>query len=65
MNLTSGSQTVLSHSTTAQTQTREESKEAPVTIIKLKNKPKQNVTWAEDTIDNEHMNKLKSNSKCF
>jgi hypothetical protein len=32
-------------------------------MIKLKDKAKPRVSWAEDTIDNEHMNKKKSNCK--
>lgn len=42
----------------------EERKEqsAPITIVKLKPKPKKKVVFTEDTIDNESMNRLKSNS---
>lgn len=42
----------------------EERKEenVPFTIVRLKPKPKKKVVFTEDTIDNETMNKLKSNS---
>lgn len=36
--------------------------EKKVETKKLKPKPKKQVIWAEDTIDNENMNKLKSKS---
>lgn len=39
----------------------EEQKTENVRVVKLKNKPKKEVKWAEDTVDNENMNKLKSN----
>ena len=45
--------------------TKPESKEieeTPIQIIHLKPKPAKVVKWSEDVIDNEHMNKLKSNS---
>ena len=34
-------------------------------ILKLKEKPKPRVSWTEDTVDNEGMNKKKSNRKCI
>lgn len=39
----------------------EEEKAPNIQVIKLKPKVKKVVKWTEDTIDNEHMNKLKSN----
>lgn len=39
----------------------EEEKSHEIKVINLKAKAKKNVKWAEDTIDNENMNKLKSN----
>ena len=39
----------------------EEEKVENVRVLNLKPKTKKQVKWAEDTIDNEHMNKLKSN----
>ena len=38
----------------------EEAKIVPLTL-----RPRHNVQWTEDTIDNEHMNKRKSKSKLF
>jgi len=35
-----------------------------VKVVQMQLKPKQNVQWTEDTIDNEFMNKKKSKSKC-
>lgn len=32
-------------------------------ILKLEDKEKPRVSWTQDTIDNEHMNKKKSNCK--
>lgn len=43
----------------------EEAKDGNILIVKLKPKPKKAVSWKEDTIDNENMNKLKSNSKIW
>lgn len=40
-------------------QTITTSKPERTLTLKLEEKPR--VTWSEDTIDNEHMNKLKSN----
>lgn len=37
--------------------------ETSITIKELKVKPLKKVTFTEDTIDNEHMNKRKSKSK--
>jgi hypothetical protein len=39
-----------------------EKEEEKLNYKKLKSKQKKNVIWSEDTIDNENMNKLKSNS---
>jgi len=39
----------------------EEEKTENIRVINLKPKQKKNVKWTEDTIDNENMNKLKSN----
>ncbi len=39
----------------------EEEKVENVRVINLKPKVKKQVKWTEDTIDNEHMDKLKSN----
>lgn len=39
----------------------EEQKTENVRVVNLKPKQKKIVKWTEDTIDNEHMNKLKSN----
>jgi hypothetical protein len=45
------------------TQVEEKKETSNTTVVKLKApKPKKKVNWTEDTIDNEHMNKLKSNS---
>ena len=33
-------------------------------LVPLQLRPYKNVQWTEDTIDNEHMNKRKSKSKC-
>lgn len=33
--------------------------------MKLKGKPSKKVTWTEDTVDNEHMGKKKSNICCI
>jgi len=43
----------------------EERKTENITVVKLKPKPKKSVKWTEDTIDNENLNRLKSNSKTF
>jgi hypothetical protein len=40
-------------------------KENKVEVKELKLKPEKKVTWTEDTIDNEHMNKKKSKSNFF
>ena len=37
--------------------------EQKVTLMELKLKPIKKVTFTEDTVDNEHMNKRKSKSK--
>ena len=34
-----------------------------VKVVQLQLRPRNNVRWTEDTIDNEHMNKKKSKSK--
>ena len=39
----------------------EEQKSENITIVKLKPKVKKIVKWTEDTVDNEHMNRFKSN----
>jgi len=41
----------------------EEQKINNIRVVNLKPKQKKSVKWTEDTIDNEHMNKLKSNGK--
>lgn len=41
----------------------EEQKTQEIKVIKLKPKNNKKVNWAEDTVDNENMNKLKSNGK--
>ena len=43
----------------------EEQKADNIQIIRLKPKPKKQVKWTEDTIDNEHMNKSKSNGIAY
>ena len=35
-----------------------------VRVVRMQLKARNNVQWTEDTIDNEHMNKRKSKSKC-
>jgi hypothetical protein len=40
-----------------------EKREEKVLVLKLKEKPKPRVSWAEDTVDNEGMNRKKSNRK--
>ncbi len=42
----------------------ENAKESELSEIKLQLKPKKSVTWTEETVDNEHMNKLKSKICC-
>eukprot|EP00438_Fugacium_kawagutii_P024464 Skav208078 [mRNA] locus=scaffold1800:97442:103107:- [translate_table: standard] len=52
-----------SSSTTTQVQTQQAS---PSTLhLVLQPRPQHNVTWAEDTVDNEHMNKKKSKKCCI
>eukprot|EP01016_Furgasonia_blochmanni_P045343 TRINITY_DN6375_c0_g1_i3.p1 TRINITY_DN6375_c0_g1~~TRINITY_DN6375_c0_g1_i3.p1 ORF type:complete len:123 (+),score=14.30 TRINITY_DN6375_c0_g1_i3:148-516(+) len=36
-----------------------------ITVLKLKPKPRRSVQWVADTVDNEHMNKKKSNICCI
>ncbi len=43
---------------------KEEVKQSNLTEIKLQYKPKKSVTWTEETVDNEHMGKLKSKICC-
>jgi len=55
-------------STILQQQFRDEAEEEKVEnvrVVNLKPKTKKQVKWTEDTIDNEHMNKLKSNVCCI
>lgn len=46
------------------TENKAEKKEK-VLILKLEEKPKPRVSWTEDTVDNEGMNKKKSNRKAI
>eukprot|EP00930_Biecheleria_cincta_P080979 TRINITY_DN6952_c0_g1_i1.p1 TRINITY_DN6952_c0_g1~~TRINITY_DN6952_c0_g1_i1.p1 ORF type:complete len:122 (-),score=19.04 TRINITY_DN6952_c0_g1_i1:45-386(-) len=51
-----------SSSTTTVTQTQA----APATLhLVLQPRPQHNVTWTEDTVDNEHMNRKKSKKCCI
>lgn len=42
-----------------------EKKENIVGVITVSQAPARRITWAEDTVDNEHMNKRKSNICCI
>lgn len=42
-----------------------EEEEEKIEIKRTKPRPKKKVLWAEDTVDNENMNKLKSNRIFF
>ena len=44
---------------------KEENNENNIQTITLSLKPKKNVTWQEDTVDNEHMGKRKSKICCI
>lgn len=41
----------------------EQKKEERVLVLRLQSKPAHRVSWTEDTVDNEGMNKKKSNRK--
>ncbi|CAK9100076.1 E3 ubiquitin-protein ligase PPP1R11 (Protein phosphatase 1 regulatory subunit 11) [Durusdinium trenchii] len=51
-----------SSSTTTQVQTQQGT---PTLHLVLQPRPQHNVTWAEDTVDNEHLNKKKSKKCCI
>ena len=40
---------------------KKEEKEEETLVLRLKEKPQPRVSWTEDTVDNEHMNRKKSN----
>eukprot|EP00434_Breviolum_minutum_P029231 symbB.v1.2.025853.t1/scaffold2539.1/size76650/1 len=51
------------NSTTTQVETEQA---GPATLhLVLQPRPQHNVTWAADTVDNEHMNKKKSKKCCI
>lgn len=53
----SGTQTITEKKTTNNNTT--------VGTIRVNQAPRRRVTWTEDTVDNEHMNKRKSNICCI
>eukprot|EP00931_Biecheleriopsis_adriatica_P115459 TRINITY_DN91244_c0_g1_i1.p1 TRINITY_DN91244_c0_g1~~TRINITY_DN91244_c0_g1_i1.p1 ORF type:complete len:140 (-),score=24.58 TRINITY_DN91244_c0_g1_i1:48-467(-) len=54
-----------SSTTTVTTTTQTVTQTTPVLHLVLEPRPQHNVTWAEDTVDNEHMNKKKSKKCCI
>lgn len=57
------SQVVLQYANKPEPKNQLEKEIVKVTVKDLKLKLQKKVTWTEDTIDNEHMNKKKSKSK--
>ena len=52
-------------STTTATKQKEKEPSEPKQILVLKKKPKKEIKWAEEVIDNEHMGKKKSKCCCI
>lgn len=57
----SATMTITITPTTPETNDNESNGEQKVLKLKLKNRTSRHITWSEDTIDNEDMNKKKSN----
>eukprot|EP00933_Yihiella_yeosuensis_P076334 TRINITY_DN86060_c0_g1_i1.p1 TRINITY_DN86060_c0_g1~~TRINITY_DN86060_c0_g1_i1.p1 ORF type:complete len:158 (+),score=29.45 TRINITY_DN86060_c0_g1_i1:99-572(+) len=58
-----GMQAGASSSTTTEAQANQTS--TPILHLLLQPRPQHSVTWAQDTVDNEHMNKKKSKKCCI